>query len=126
MSIIVQPFPWPNPEKGYLLFCKEWESDDLVAFHGTALANLQSIIKGGFRLGRSKSVSFARESSEALRHICSKQPGAENCVIAVRFTPPILRPGVASDGPHIHVNDLAEQPGVIGWCGPVPAAYVHL
>jgi len=124
MSIKAQQFPWPNAEKGYLLFCKEWESDDLVAFHGTPLANLQSIIEGGFTPGRSNSVSFAKESSEALRHVCSEHPGTENCVIAVRFTPPIPRPGVWNDGPHIQVNDLAEQPVVLGWC-PVPAAYAR-
>lgn len=30
------PFPWPNADKGYDLFDKELEDDELVAFHGTS------------------------------------------------------------------------------------------
>jgi hypothetical protein len=45
-------FPWPDQNRGYNLFPEELEDDELIAFHGTAEANRQSIVNDGFKFGR--------------------------------------------------------------------------
>jgi hypothetical protein len=120
------PFPWPDEHKGYRLFPDELEDDDLVAFHGTARSNLQSIIDGGFRFtGSLQSLSFAKVSSYSLSHACSRRSAAspEGCVLAVRFAPPIPRHFVAVEVSDIHVYQLDQQPIVFAYCI-VPADYV--
>ncbi len=124
-SIKKYPFPWPNDERGYRLFPDELENDPLVAFHGTVRANLESIIDKGFAFaGSLQSLSFAKDSALPLSYACKARSSEspEGCVIAVRFRPPIPRPGVGVETSVIHVYKLDEQPKVIGYCV-VPADY---
>ncbi|RWI18637.1 MAG: hypothetical protein EOQ92_23005 [Mesorhizobium sp.] len=125
-SITEYPFPWPDEHKGYQVFPEAMENDDLVAFHGTARANLDSIINNGFQFaGSLQSLSFAKHSPSSLSHACSRrsESSPEGVVIAVRFAPPIPRPYIAVETSDIHVYRLNEQPEVIGYCN-VPADYV--
>src|SRR3712207_2304137 len=81
-------FQGANEEGGYRLFPDELEDDEYVFFHGTAEGNLQSILENGFRIaGSLPSVSFARNSSLALRYACNSRSenSPRGCVIAVRF-----------------------------------------
>jgi hypothetical protein len=118
-SLEEYPFPWPDQDKGYSLFPPELENDELIAFHGTAQANLQSIIKDGFKFGESlKSISFAKQSSLALRYGSEARTkvSPKGCVLAVRFTEPIPRPGVGVETSIIYVYKPEEQPKVVGYC----------
>lgn len=122
------PFPWPDEKKGYRLFPDDLESDELVAFHGTARAHLDSIIANGFTFaGTLQSLSFAKDSALPLSYASSSRSAdsPEGCVIAVRFAPPIPRPGVVVETSVIHVYKLDEQPEVIGYCV-IPADYVFV
>ena len=119
------PFPWPNAEKGYSLFARELEDDELIAFHGTAEANLQSIINDGFKFGESlQSISFARQSALALGYgsAARMKESPKGCVLVVRFTEPIPRLGVGVETSIIYVYKTDEQPKVIGYCI-IPADY---
>jgi hypothetical protein len=125
-AITEYAFPWPNDEKGYRLFPAAMENDELVAFHGTSRAKLDAIIKNGFAFaGELQSLSFAKDSALPLRYACAARSAdsPEGCVIAVRFAPPIPRPGIVVETSVIHVYKLDEQPEVIGYCI-VPADYV--
>ncbi|WP_406873352.1 hypothetical protein WHT83_06555 [Aminobacter sp. P9b] len=125
-SITEYPFPWPDEEKGYRVFPQAMEDDALVAFHGTARANLDSIITDGFQFaGSLQSLSFAKQSPSSLSHACGRrsETSPEGVVIAVRFAPPIPRHYVTVETSDIHVYRLDEQPEVIGYCI-VPADYV--
>lgn len=115
-----------SAENGYCLFPDYLENDELVAFHGTAEANLSSILANGFTRGCLPSVSFAKSSSLALRYACEARTEASpnGCVLAVRFGL-LNRPGIAVEHSVIHVYKLDEQPAVIGYCV-VPADYQFL
>lgn len=118
------PFRGANEENGYRLFPADMENDDLIAFHGTAEANLQSIIDEGFTFaGTLQSLSFAKSSSFALPYACSARTEASpnGCVLAVRFET-LDKPGIVPETSIIHVYKLDEQPKVIGYCV-VPANY---
>lgn len=118
-SIKEYPFPWPDQDKGYSLFSAELETDELTAFHGTAEANLKSIINDGFKFGDSlSSISFARQSPLALRYGSEARSAGspKGCVLVVRFAQPIPRPGVTVEASIIYVYNLEEQPKVIGYC----------
>ena len=68
---ICYPFPGASEENGYRLFPDHLENDEFVAFHGTAEANLSSIIDSGFIFaGSLQSLSFAKSSALALGYAC--------------------------------------------------------
>jgi len=115
-------FRGASEENGYRLFPAELESDDLVAFHGTAETNLRSIIDNGFTFaGSLHSLSFAKNSSLALKYACDARTEASpnGCVLAVRFA---SLDNVVVETSIIHVHRLDQQPEVIGYCV-VPADY---
>jgi hypothetical protein len=119
------PFQGANEEGGYCLFPDELENDEHVFFHGTAEANLPSIIDNGFRIaGSLPSVSFARTSALALRYACAARTGSSpnGCVLAVRFDS-LDNVRCTEESFGIHVYRFDQQPIVIGYCV-VPAAYV--
>jgi hypothetical protein len=125
-SIKEYPFPWPDQDKGYNLFPDELEDDELIAFHGTAEANRQSIVNEGFKFGGTlNSVSFAKQSALALKYgsEARTQASPRGCVVVVRFAEPILRPGIKVETSTIHVYSLDEKPEVIGYCV-IPEDYV--
>ncbi|HZL67370.1 MAG TPA: hypothetical protein VFC29_08570 [Candidatus Limnocylindrales bacterium] len=124
-SIKQYPFGRANAENDYRLFPDELEDDEQVFFHGTAEANLESIVGGGFKIqGALPSVSFAKTSAVPLRYACeARSPASPNgCVIAVRFGS-VDRPGIARESFGLHVYTFDPQPVVIGYCI-VPADYV--
>lgn len=119
-------FPWPNDSKGYEVFPVELENDPLVAFHGTAASNLESIAKHGFKIqGSIPSISFAKTSSLPLGYACSKRApeSPEGVVIAVRFQS-LNPPCVVAEVSCIHLYCQDKQPEIIGYCI-VPESYVH-
>ena len=121
---ICYPFPRAIVENEYRLFPDHLESDEFVAFHGTAEANLSSIISNGFIFaGSLQSLSFAKTSALAWGMSVSARTGASpnGCVLAVRFGL-LDRPGIVVETSVIHVYKLDEQPEVIGYCV-VPADY---
>lgn len=118
------PFPEAVEANGYRVFPDELEIDPLIAFHGTAAANLPSIIGDGFGFkGELKSLSFAKSSALALGYACGKRSDAspEGCILAVRFQ---SSNGVEEEASLFHVYRLDRLPAVIGYCI-VPATYVH-
>jgi hypothetical protein len=118
------PFKGADEKNGYRLFPNEMENDDLIAFHGTAGINKQSITDNGFTFAATlQSLSFAKSSAFALIYACNARSGASpnGCVLAVRFDT-LERPGIVVETSIIHVYDLKEQPKVIGYCV-VPATY---
>jgi hypothetical protein len=121
---ICYPFPGANVENGYRIFPDYLENDEFVAFHGTAEANLSSIIGHGFTFaGSLRSLSFATSSSLALGYACRARTDTSlnGCVLTVRFGL-FDRPGIVVETSVIHVHKLDEQPAVIGYCI-VPADY---
>ncbi len=121
---ICYPFPRAIGENGYRLFPDLLENDEFVAFHGTAEANLSSIIGNGFIFaGSLQSLSFAKTSALALGYACRarREASPNGCVLAVRFGL-LDRPGIVVETSVIHVYKLDEQPQVIGYCV-VPADY---
>lgn len=121
------PFRTPNEQNGYRAFPDEMESDQHFAFHGTGETNLQSILRDGFRIPVTdpKSVSFAKDSSLALKYACAppSQPPRKGAVIAVRFDDP-ESPRIASEAFGFHVYRRDELPRIYGYCI-VPEDYVH-
>jgi len=112
------PFGQPGGENGYRLFPDKIEDDPLVFFHGTAAANLGSIVGEGFKIqGTLPSVSFGRTSELPLRYACEARSTAspEGCVIAVRFKS-IEKTEITSEAFGIHVYKFDPQPEVIGYC----------
>lgn len=119
---IEYPFVGATEATRYRLFPDELESDDYVAFHGTAEENLKSIIDGGFLFKASlQSLSFAKSSSLALKYACEARGDASpnGCVVAVRFS---SFDGLVLESSIIHVHRLEKQPTVFGYCI-VPADY---
>ena len=86
--IKIHPFNEPNDQRGYRIFPEEMEGDSNILFHGTAKDNYLSIAENGFQLKReAPSISFANNSSLALKYACESRMGAlsKGVVIAVRF-----------------------------------------
>lgn len=55
------PFKGADEKNRYRLFPNEMENDDLIAFHGTAEINKQSITDNGFTFAATlRSLSFAK------------------------------------------------------------------
>lgn len=124
-SIRQYDFPWPNDDNGYDIFPTDLENDPLVAFHGTAESNLDSIIRSGFKIGGElPSISFAKNSSLPLNYACRKRSeiSPNGVVIAVRFES-LTQPGVAEEVSCIHLYCQGKQPEIIGYCV-VPENYV--
>lgn len=125
----VQEFPFPNPgeENGYLLFSPEMESEELVAFHGAAESNLDSIIENNFRVsGWLSSISFAATSSLALGYGCEKrsEQSPQGVVIAAKLQS-LEKPHVVHSGSIIHLYKPEEvPPSILGYCI-IPESYVH-
>lgn len=119
------PFPYPNEERGYRLFPEKLEADEHIVFHGTAAANLQSIIDHGFKPGPALvTISFARTSEIALSYACKARSAQSpsGCVLAVRFDS-LRVPGVAHEIDCILVHQkLGPKPTVVGYCE-IPADY---
>ena len=120
-------FPSPDQHKGYALFPEELENDPYVLFHGTAEKNLKSIINQGFKaFPPLASVSYAKQSSSCLGHVCSKrssQHSENDVVIAVRFISLDLQ-GIVQNHSDIHVYKPEIQPEIIGYCV-IPSSYNH-
>lgn len=114
-------FNKPSEANEYRLFPDELENDDEIFFHGTAAENLASILKDGFKiskiLGTLPSLSFAKNSSLALRYACEKRTDAstKGCVIAVRFDQ-IDKSRIRVEPFGLHVYDFQEQPVIVGYC----------
>lgn len=124
-SIKKYPFGQPSDDNGYRLFPDEIEDDGLVFFHGTAEANLESIVNDGFKIeGALPSVSFGRTSALPLKYACEARSAASpnGCVIAVLFQS-VKKPEITSEAFGLHVYRFDPQPEVIGYCI-VPVDYV--
>jgi hypothetical protein len=116
----------PNEKNRHRVFPDAIEDDKHILFHGTAAANLESILRNGFRMPAMDpaSVSFARDSSLALKYACAppSQPPRKGCIIAVRFDD-LNSPRIVSESFGIHVHRPDALPPVIGYCI-VPDDYV--
>lgn len=124
-SVVKYVFVEPSEETSYRLFTEKIENDEIVAFHGTACANLNSILDNGFELkGPLESLSFSKNSNVALNYACDARSATspDGCVIAVRFDS-LDKPSICVGPSIIHVYDLNDQPKVISYCI-VPASYV--
>jgi hypothetical protein len=122
------PFCRPTEENEYRVFPDEMENDQHIFFHGTAKANLQSILRDGFKIPVTdpKSVSFARDSSLTLVYASTprSEPPREGCIIAVRFDDP-QSPRIVPEHFGIHVSRQDALPHIMGWCI-VPETYKHI
>jgi hypothetical protein len=86
MDIVKYEFPKDIEDRGYRVFPDDLETDPSVIYHATPSENFDSIVTHGFELtGVGGGVSFAKLSSEALRHWCDKRSNtsAEGCIFAV-------------------------------------------
>lgn len=126
-TIIEYEFPWPNEDIGYSLFPKHLENDPLVLFHGTAMTNLEPIMREGFKPSAPlTSVSYAKTSDYSLTHLIrarEKWEHRDGVVIAVRFEN-LDVPGISNNNCDIHVYKPELQPAIIGYCC-VPGDYQH-
>jgi hypothetical protein len=112
------PFHGAAEEREYCVFSDELENDPLIAFHGTALTNLNPILENGFAFIRDlQSLSFAKRSSLALKYASeARTPDSpDGCILVVRFKS-LEVSGIAVEHSIIHVHMLDEQPTVIGFC----------
>lgn len=116
----------PSEERGYLLFSDELEDDDTVCFHGTAEANLDLILRDGFKPKPPlESISFARKSRETIP-FASTPRGATprtGCVLIVRFKRLDL-PGITVNPTDVWVFKPELLPAIEGYCI-VPADYEY-
>jgi hypothetical protein len=121
----VYPFPWPDEHKGYALFPKDLEDDDLVLFHGTPQRNFDAILKEGFKpTGSLGSVSYAKKSVSALTHLMTNRIAEEVYVVfAVRFET-LKTEGIQENLSDIHVYKPDLQPLILGYVT-VPHDYQH-
>lgn len=131
MTVMEYVLPDNLEETGYCVFSADLEDDALVLFHGTPAENLESILENGFRIPSQdggtglSSVSFAKRSSMALGHACTKresEPG-DYVIIAVRYES-LERKGLKVNVSDIHDYTLDPAPEVIGFCR-VPTTYRH-
>lgn len=118
------PFDTPTEDRSYKLFPDVLEDHPEVFFHGTAEANLASILQKGFEIPASLgSVSFAETSSLPLRYACTSRKvlGDKGVVIAVRFPAERL---ICSrrEKELLWVYEFSEQPEIYGYCV-VPSDY---
>jgi RNA:NAD 2'-phosphotransferase (TPT1/KptA family) len=125
-SITEYPFLGANAQNGYRVFPGPLENDQHVFFHGTAEANLKSIIANGFVPGSLPSVSFASGSPLALRYACEARNvnSPSGCIIAVRFND-LTKPGIVVENFGIHVYKFHEPLEIIGYCI-IPANYRYV
>lgn len=133
--MIEYQFPWPNEEKGYNLFPQNLEENENILFHGTFMRNFDSICKNGFLsadvIGKGtnpnfklQSVSYAKNSSQCLAHVCDLRNSSEDkavLVFMVQFES-ISQSRIHVNISDIHVYDPAIQPKIIGYCV-VPEEY---
>lgn len=121
---IAYPLPVDLEDRVYRVFPPEIEQDDAIFFHGTNAAHLSSILENGFiPSGELTSISFARESSLALRYasLARTEVYPDGCIIAVRYDD-VHRPGLRHE-PSILYDDTRDPPPVIlGYCL-VPSSY---
>jgi hypothetical protein len=114
-----------DPAKsGYRVFPAEIEDGPNIFFHGTAAKNLEAIREHGFRaMGTLPSVSFAKNSTLALRYACEarSEGSPDGCIIAVRFDD-VNKPGIKSEPFGLHVNPDLVQPHIVCHCI-VPSSY---
>jgi len=124
-DLTVYLFPDCPERDGFHLFNEELENNSMIAFHGTAEGNLQSIIEKGFRIeGELQSCSFAKNSPLALRYAREKRSEASpnGCVVVVRFG---SLDEVTEESSIFYVYKLKAMPEVVGYCI-VPACYRHI
>ena len=117
----------PSEKRGYLLFCDELEDDDTVCFHGTAEANLDFILRDGFKPKPPlTSVSFARKSRETIAFASTPRgrPPRAGCVLIVRFERLDL-PGIKVNPTDVWVFNPQLLPAIEGYCI-VPADYEYV
>ncbi len=126
-SIEEFPFGNPNEENGYMVFPDSLINEKLVVFHGTAEADLDSIIKNNFRVsGELESISFSTSSNLALGYGCGKRSkeSPKGAVLAVRLKS-LEKPHVVNEGGIVHLYKPEEvPPTVIGYCI-IPSNYVY-
>lgn len=127
-SIKEYPFLGANSQNGYRVFPEELEKDEHVFFHGTAQAKLSPILSGGFIIPNAinpaalPSISFAKDSSLALRYACEARnttTSPNGCIIAARFDDLTK---VALEPFGIHVYKFEKRPEIVGYCI-IPASY---
>jgi hypothetical protein len=58
----VVTFPKDIAQRNYRMFCNEWESDELIFFHGTTYSNRESIESDGFKPAAPLSFRHKRRS----------------------------------------------------------------
>ena len=129
------PFPWPNADKGYSLFPKSLEDNPNVLFHGTSADNFDSIVNDGLKsaaeLGggtnqdyRLNSISYAKNSSQCLGHVCNiRDNGNEGDYVVFAFEFDSIEVlGIRINPSDIHVDNPAIRPVAIGYCM-VPSDY---
>ena len=112
----------------YCLFPDDWESNELILFHGTSAAAAKQIDLAGFRAPITlPSVSFSKSSALALKYGCDhrSEESPDGCVIAVQYD--ILDgldvgPSVVHDYRLDNGRTLQCGPKIIGYCC-IPANY---
>lgn len=122
-------FPMKPGETDYEVFPASLEVDPNVFFHGTAEANLASILKNGFALPEAPlapSVSFAMTSALSLGYASKARniSSPEGCIIVVRYAD-LNRKGLAKETSMLHDYTLLPPPEIIGYCI-VPSGYIHM
>lgn len=120
------PFTGVDASNGnYNVFPPRLEEGPDIFFHGTAAANLASIIANGFRpSAQLPSISFSRESALALGYACEKRAaGTDGVIIAVRID--ANRGGIRAEPFGLHVDIIDPQPEIVGYCI-IPASYKHV
>ena len=132
MKLIEFDFPGDPAAKNYCIFSDDLENNQLVLFHATPAANMELIIKQGFKIPDSKdinglqSVSFAKRSVLALTHAMLKrqnEPG-EYCIFVVLYEN-INRIGITNNIDDIYDYTMQPPPSIIGYCI-VPSEYNHI
>lgn len=107
-------------EHKYRQFPDELENDLKIYFHGTAQANFKNIKEQGFRYkeaGNLTSISFAKNSSLALRCACEardkESPNGILIMVDISNISPERIGGLGEDVIHLA---LQFKPKIIGYC----------
>lgn len=122
-------FPFLEPaDKGYCLFPDDWESNELIFFHGTSATAAKQIDIDGFKAPITlPSVSFSKTSALALKYGCEhrSEESPDGCVIAVQYDTLVgldVGPSVVHDYRLKNDRTLQCGPKLIGYyC--IPADY---
>ena len=118
MEIEIFELVEPTEENRYCVFSPQFEDDENIFFHMTAISNKDSIITNGFRsaqelkLGELASVSYANRSSSCFANLGTNLE-CEHIIFVVRFESDALKE-TAINPSDIHVYKPHLQPEILG------------